>query len=256
MGYCTSCGSPLQPGGSFCTGCGEPVSAAQRPVPAPPGVPDGWGIGSSTRPRPTGRLVAGLVTLVLLVSGAAAWATVGPGFGRRTAPMATPPHKPATVQLTHDPASPPSTTSDPFPTSSSTPDPSTVTLTSDAAAHPEAEQVRALLQRYFDAINSHDYDAWTSTVTSSRVNDIPRTTWLQGYSTTKDDSIVVTGIHSDGPQSVTVRLSFASSQDPGNAPADLKVGRICWSTELPISDLDNGGQVGKATTGSTSRSAC
>jgi hypothetical protein len=118
---------------------------------------------------------------------------------------------------------------------------STITLTPHASAHPAAEQVRGLLQRHFEAINSHDYDAWTP-----RAGTAPREEWLEGYRTTQDDSVVVSDIRSVGPQDVSVELTFVSNQDPADAPADLPVAHICWYTELPIDNINGDGRIGPA----------
>ncbi|HVE97250.1 MAG TPA: hypothetical protein VNA67_09740, partial [Pseudonocardiaceae bacterium] len=47
----------------------------------------------------------------------------------------------------------------------------TVALVEDVAVHPEANRVRTLLQKYFDAINAGDYPLWRSTVTPQRARD-------------------------------------------------------------------------------------
>jgi hypothetical protein len=100
------------------------------------------------------------------------------------------------------------------------PGPGTVELSQDAAAHPQANPIRALLQRHFDAINNRDYAAWASTVVTSRARQMPEPTWQADYATTRDGSILVHRIE-PSPEGTIVLLSFTSTQDPAQAPLSL-----------------------------------
>lgn len=112
------------------------------------------------------------------------------------------------------------TTAGPSTTAGPPPGPGIVQLSPDAAAHPQADAVRALLQRHFDAINNHDYPAWASTVVSQRVRDTPESDWQKDYGTSRDGSIVVQRIE-PVPAGSVVLLSFVSTQDGSKAPAVL-----------------------------------
>ncbi len=68
---------------------------------------------------------------------------------------------------------------------------SAVEMTPAAERHPRAEEVRLLLQKYFDAINSRDYAIWTASVSSGQSQARPEDEGLQSYSTTKDTKIKV-----------------------------------------------------------------
>ena len=100
------------------------------------------------------------------------------------------------------------------------PGPGIVQLSQDAAAHPQADPIRSLLQRHFDAINNRDYAAWTSTVVSRRSREMPEPKWQADYASTRDGSILVHRIEpsADGP---IVLLSFTSTQQAAQAPASL-----------------------------------
>ncbi|MQA12132.1 MAG: hypothetical protein GEU98_27080 [Pseudonocardiaceae bacterium] len=114
------------------------------------------------------------------------------------------------------------------------PGPSAVRLTSDARAHPLGENVRRLLSDYFAAINKRDYERWTRTVTTDRVQSLTEQQWLDNYETTKDGSIRVYRIESAPGNTLRVLLGFTSTQDRSQAPADLPVGCIRWRLSLPV----------------------
>lgn len=114
------------------------------------------------------------------------------------------------------------------------PGPDTVELTPDAAAHPQRDVVRALLQDYFTSINSRDYPEWTSTVTEDWVREKPRAKWLAGYRTTKDGSILVYRIDSVSKESLRVFLAFTSTQDPSAAPPELPEQCVRWHLVFPL----------------------
>ena len=102
---------------------------------------------------------------------------------------------------------------------------SSVQLSPDAAAHPAAEEIRVLLQRHFDAINSLDYAAWASTVVARRSAEMPRKAWEAAYESTRDGSILVHRIE-PAPDGHVVLMSFVSTQDADKAPANLQ-GSTC-----------------------------
>ncbi|WP_228713886.1 MULTISPECIES: hypothetical protein [Prauserella] len=118
------------------------------------------------------------------------------------------------------------------------PGPGTVQLTADAAAHPEAEPVRQLLQAHFDAINGGDYDLWSTTVVAERVQAQPRREWLANYRSTKDGSIRVHRIEVAPEQRLTVLVGFTSTQDVTDAPPDLPEPCIRWRLAFPLAHED------------------
>lgn len=116
----------------------------------------------------------------------------------------------------------------------------TVELSADAARHPAAADVRAQLQRYFDAVNARDYASWTATVVQQRVDEQPRTQWLAGVDSTTDGTIRIDRIDriadlDDGRVLALVR--FVSTQDLADAPAGLRAARICWRAALPLTGI-------------------
>lgn len=114
------------------------------------------------------------------------------------------------------------------------PGPATVALVEDAAAHPEANRVRILLQKYFDAINAGDYTLWRSTVTPQRVRDTGEKAWHEQYRSTVDGSIVLHRLEPRAGGGLVALLSFTSVQDPADAPSELPVRCLRWWVSYPL----------------------
>lgn len=112
--------------------------------------------------------------------------------------------------------------------------PPNVELSGDAERHPAAGAVRSQLQRYFDAINTRDYELWTTSVAAERVAAQPRDQWLAAIDTTADGTIRVDRIDRIGQGRLLVLVRFVSIQGLDDAPAGLRVGRICWRGSLPM----------------------
>jgi len=109
-----------------------------------------------------------------------------------------------------------------------------VELSDDAERHPAAGPVRDQLQRYFDAINSRDHALWTTAVVAERVAAQPREQWTAAVDTTVDGTIRVDRIDDLGPDRVLALVRFVSTQSLDDAPAELRVPRICWRGALPM----------------------
>lgn len=147
-----------------------------------------------------------LPALAVLVVGVGA----GAGFGVKV----------LSTQPANSGSSGPAATAGPSSTAGPQPGSGIVQLSPDAAVHPQAGAVRALLQRHFDAINNHDYQAWKSTVVSERAQNTPEQDWQKSYRTTQDGGIVVQRIE-PVPGGSVVLLSFVSTQDASKAPPSL-----------------------------------
>ena len=115
---------------------------------------------------------------------------------------------------------------------------SEVQLSPDAANHPAAEDVRAQLQRHYDAINERDYAQWRATVVPARAAALDEADWQDAYASTDDGSIRVERIDPDrGAErdgGLLVRVRFISTQRVEDAPPDLQAERICWRSTLPM----------------------
>jgi hypothetical protein len=140
------------------------------------------------------------------------------------------------------PATPQVVVTQPAPSSSAAPSAlpgsPTIGLTVDAAANPMAEQVRQLLQAYFDSINNHDFDSWAQTVTSARRQSFTPNQWQKAFRSSKDGTILVYRIESAGDGELRVLLSFVSTQSLDAAPADFQFTCIRWQVVYPLSIED------------------
>lgn len=130
------------------------------------------------------------------------------------------------------------------------------TLSSSASQHQYAATVQNLLERHFSAINTRDFDAWSTTVEPRRAAEQSSSSWSREYRSTRDSNVQVTSITTGDTDRVTVGLTFVSDQDPVDAPADLPVSRICWTSRWPVSSIASGGRIGIPPPRTTSRRAC
>jgi hypothetical protein len=154
--------------------------------------------------QPTSQRAWVLPVLAVLVIGAGA----GAGFGVRALDAGPVTAAPVTTA--------PSLTT----TTGPPPGPGIVQLSQDATAHPQADPIRSLLQRHFDAINNRDYAAWASTVVGKRSREMSESKWLAEYVSTRDGNILVHRIE-PGKDNTIVLLSFTSTQDQAQAPTSL-----------------------------------
>jgi hypothetical protein len=110
----------------------------------------------------------------------------------------------------------------------------TVTLVEDAAVHPDADRVRTVLQKYFDAINAGDYQLWRSAVTPQQARATGEAAWRGQYRSTLDGSIVLHRLEPRAGGGLVALLSFTSLQDPADAPPDLPVRCLRWWVSYPL----------------------
>jgi hypothetical protein len=126
-----------------------------------------------------------------------------------------------------------------------------VQMTGDASGSPDAAEIATLLQHHFDAVNHRDYPAWKTTVTARRINAVTPERWQTNYRSTIDAQVVVSHIAPVDTGDV-VNLTFVSTQDLRDAPSDLRVSRICWSSQWPVV----GGLLDTPAAGVTTKHAC
>ena len=101
------------------------------------------------------------------------------------------------------------------PTVSPTGSTSTVAVSPSAAANQSAPQVQALVERYFSAINSHDYAAYNGIHDAK--SQMAQSTFDSGYATTTDSAEELTAISDAGGGELAATLSFVSHQDPAKS---------------------------------------
>ena len=111
----------------------------------------------------------------------------------------------------------------------------TVQLSGTAHEHPRAADVQLTLQRYFDAINRRDFDAWLTSVAADQSVNQTADEWSHEYSTTVDSNLVVATIQDDP---LRARLMFTSEQDVAFAPKGLPATCINWDLTYLLTDRD------------------
>jgi hypothetical protein len=107
------------------------------------------------------------------------------------------------------------------------PGPYVVELSSGAARHPDSARVLQLLQGYFSAVNSKQYDQWANNVVAAKIRELPPDAWMASYSSTMDGNVRVDSIESSGG-ALQIMLSFTSVQDVAHAPPQLHVPCVRW----------------------------
>ncbi|MFE0026570.1 hypothetical protein [Amycolatopsis sp. NPDC059021] len=125
------------------------------------------------------------------------------------------------------------------------PGPDTVELSPDAAAHPQQEAVRSVLQTYFSAINERNYAKWTTSVTSELYSSKPPQRFQADFRSTRDGSIRVYRIEPGTAGALRVLVGFTSTQASSEAPPDFKEPCIRWRLMMPLVREGNGLRVDK-----------
>lgn len=110
--------------------------------------------------------------------------------------------------------------------------PPTVTLSAPAAAYPQSGAVRDLVQRWADARNAGDLDAYRATlVPEARIDGAAFTATTR---TQRVGSIVIRRIDPVAGGELVVPLGYVTTQDPAVAPPDVRVPRLCWQVSAVI----------------------
>jgi hypothetical protein len=86
-----------------------------------------------------------------------------------------------------------------------------------AAGDPAAPQVQALLERYFTAINDHDYAAYSALLDAPMRQQNSRSSFTAGYATTRDSAETLTSISDTGGGELAATVSFTSHQSPADS---------------------------------------
>jgi hypothetical protein len=211
-----------------------PPAGPAYPPAYPPSAPvtPGGGAGG----RRTAILVV-LVVLVVLGAGGGAYALTR-SHGSSTAqppsnPTVTaPPASTApTVQAPTSPVVNASASPTASPSVTVTPTrPAGVQVAPGVASDPAEPQVLAYLNRYFSAINRHNYNAYQSLLDAQEQQGNSQSTFDSGYATTKDSGESLTGIEDTGGGTLTANVSFTSHQNT----ADSVDGSACnkWQISL------------------------
>jgi len=132
----------------------------------------------------------------------------------------------------------------------------TVVLVEDAALHPDADRIRNVLQRYFDAINAGDYQLWRGAVIPQWARDLGESAWHAHYRSTLDGSIVVHRLEPRDGGGLLALTSFTSLQNPADAPPELPVRCLRWWVSYPLIGQGDQLRLGPSSPSANLRAAC
>lgn len=136
------------------------------------------------------------------------------------------------------------------------PGPAAVVLTEDSAVHPGANQIRKVLQKYFDAINAGDYKLWRSAVIPQWARDFGEAAWRNQYRSTLDGSIMVQRLEPRMGGGLIALVSYTSVQNPADAPPALQVRCLRWRVSYPLIGEGDQIRLGPSSPNSDLRMAC
>lgn len=130
-----------------------------------------------------------------------------------------------------------------------------VVLTPSAAAFPRSAAVRDVLQRWVDARNAHDAAAWAQVVVPGAGGPDSATFGVRNR-TERLGSVTVRRIDPVGGGDLVVPLNYVTTQDPAEAPPDVRSARLCWQVALSVGQERGGDRITEPRPGSALRTPC
>jgi hypothetical protein len=194
----------------------------------PPSQP-GYGPQPPPRRGGSGLLIAMVIVLVFLVGGGA-FALVSALTKNKTTP---PSGQPTSTSSSPAASASGSASASVSPTARPTTGTSAVALGPGVASNPAAQRVQALVERYFTAINMHDYAAYSSIHTASA--QLSHSAFDTGYGTTTDSAEELVGISEAGTEELAT-VTFISHQ----SPAQSVTGTSCTKWNITLYLLPQG----------------
>lgn len=104
-------------------------------------------------------------------------------------------------------------------------------------ANPAEPAVAAFLDKYFTAINSHDYTAYSSLLDAREQSVNTPSSFNTGYGSTTDSVEALTGITGTSAGGEAATVSFTSHQSPAESPTKTS----CTSWNITLYLQPNGG---------------
>lgn len=190
--YCIRCDSEIPPRNQFCMMCGTPV----RPLGAP--RHRRWLVVTGIMVAAAAFGVGVAAILTISAGGSQVRLNAGPAPARQSVSSQNPAPSPAP-----SPASAPA---------------SIVSVAPSAEGDPRVQVVLALLQRYFTAINQHDYRAYASLLAPPVLRQSSASGFASGYASTTDSDATLTGITAASSSGLAARVTFTSHQEPAESP--------------------------------------
>jgi len=188
-------------------------------VPAGEAWPDAVGLDAGARHRPPGRFrwlaVATVAVVIIAGLGGAAAFELRHGHGRsalREGSAAARARTPGTVQVS-GPAGPSGSFG--HGGTGATVAVAVASAVGRSAARP---QVIALLDRYFSAINQHDYAAYAQLLDPQALQRSPASAFYTGDGSTADTGEMLTGLADMSSGGLAAAVTFTSHQQPADSP--------------------------------------
>jgi hypothetical protein len=132
----------------------------------------------------------------------------------------------------------------------------TVALAGAATTYPRAAEIRDLVQRWVDANNAHDAAAWSAVITQGVGTGLEAGGFGIRNRTQRLGSVTVRRIDPVGGGELVVPLNYVSTQDPGEAPADVRSPRLCWQVAVGVTTARTGLRITEPRPGSALRTPC
>ena len=131
-----------------------------------------------------------------------------------------------------------------------------VSLTAAAAAYPRSAGVRDLVQRWVDARNAHDAAAWSTVVVPGAGGGPQSATFGVADRSERLGSVTVRRIDPVGAGELVVPLNYVTTQNPADAPADVRAPRLCWQVAVSVTSQRGGDKINEPRSGSALRTPC
>jgi hypothetical protein len=246
MQACSNCGQPKIAGKQFCTRCGArfPDEVTREP---------GYTRPVADRSRHLTAVLAMAGVALLAGIGVGAWFLVKHHDSQSHAESQQHSHQggPVTAQAgAGSPVaegSPASSSPDPGSPAASSPASGSVTPSEGVAppgpvaiapattGNPMAPKIAAFLDEYFDAINTHDYQAYVA-LRSPQAQGISQAQFNAGYGSTADTGETLHGISSSANGDLVAEVTFISRQSAAESASDS----ACTAWNISIYLVPNG----------------
>jgi hypothetical protein len=127
-------------------------------------------------------------------------------------------------------------TPDPTATTPATQPPDQVPMAPGAAASTAGPQIAAFLWQYFDAINRHDYTAY-SALLGPQMQGMSQGQFDSGYGSTTDSAAMLQAVSDDPSGDYVAEVTFTSNQDPSQSIT----GTSCTNWDISLYLTPGGG---------------
>lgn len=251
MDACANCGRPRKQGTAFCTGCGRRFDDEGNAPPTPtgraPGPPDRTRRSGTDFTQLMFRPAVVTTVVILFIAAAAAGGVLlytrhhtpteaarNSAHSTRTTPPA--PSAGVASPSGQDDSTPAQSPSDTSPSSS---EPGAVTVAASVSQDPNASSVASFLGQYFTAINTRDYQSYSSLLSPQLQQGLTQSQFENGYRSTVDSNETLVNISTASDGDLAAEVTFTSHQDPADSP-DQSESCTNWDISLFLAPGNSG----------------